>query len=369
MKWNLDDGWLYIFWAFIAGITLPIATTNNAILNTRSDFPKYQAFYTSWLGIALGGLAVLPIAYLSASQCKAPTQWWSISGGLWTLPAFGILIAAPNLGIQLTLLIGLVTQLSTTLLLDRLDGRYIFSSPTRLLAVGIVLFGVFLDHPNATASFISTSEHTRLLYVSSSTHHIVESPLMDQPMIRDVLLSAVAGLGYTLQSKCNNVLSKDVGSAAGATAVSAAVNFLASLPIIWFLTARLNKWPTFLLQDWLRFAFAAFQSAFYIGSLAIVPKFIGYTTAFVAVHCGSLVASLVCDATGTLGKFIPVSTSRAIAVVLVLVGVWLFSRAAAGDTACDIDDTIEAGDQERQALISKKGDAHLSLSVLPRADG
>lgn len=356
MKWSLNDVWLYTFWAFVAGATIPIGTANNAILNTRSEFPQYQAFYTSLLGIALGGFGLLPLAYVSAIECKAPTRWWSLCGGLWTLPAFGILIAAPDLGIQLTLLVGLVAQLATTLLLDRLDGRHLFTSPSRLLAVGIVLCGVFMDQPNPPISKIHL--RTRSLLASNQAHDGLEASLTSRVVIVDIVLSALSGIGYTLQSKCNNVLSKDVGSAAGATAVSAAVNALASVPICWYLCACLEKWPTFLLQDWPRFVFAAFQSAFYIGSLSLVPRFIGYTTSFMAVHCGSLVTSTMFDAAGTLGKRIPFGISRAIALMFVLAGVWLFSRATAAEASCEThekpngDDATETQDRERQALTS-----------------
>jgi hypothetical protein len=117
----------------------------------------------------------------------------------------------------------------------------------------------------------------------------------------------------------------------------------------------LDKWPAFTLQDWPRFVFAAFQSAFYIGSLSCVPRFTGYTTAFMAVHCGSLVTSSICDATGTLGRRIPFSVSRAIALMFVVSGVWLFSRASAEelkDTSSCAEDTAVAEEQERQGLTS-----------------
>mmetsp|Transcript_84197 Transcript_84197/g.132983 ORF Transcript_84197/g.132983 Transcript_84197/m.132983 type:complete len:371 (-) Transcript_84197:290-1402(-) len=351
MKGYYDDIWLYISWACVAGVTIPIATANNVILNTRSDNPEYQAFYTSLLGLVLGGFAVLPVAYLTTTRCKAPTRWWSLSGGIWTIPAFGIVIATPDLGIQLTLLIGLVAQLGATLLLDRLDGRLIFSPPSRSLAVGIVLLGVFLDQRN-----VLSSSHHHKSYSLLETTHVVKASSIGHNFVRDSSLAALAGIGYTLQSKCNTVLAKDVGSAAGATAVSAVVKLLVSVPIIWYLCVCLDTWPTFLLQDWPRFVYAGFQSAFYIGSLAVLPRFIGYTTTFVAIHCGSFVTSILCDATETLGKRIPFSISRAVALMVVIVGVWMFSKATVEEVSCKSynkcngNDLAEIEDKERASL-------------------
>merc|ERR1712178_278063 len=78
----------------------------------------------------------------------------------------------------------------------------------------------------------------------------VEEPLPGHVLFRDIVLSAVCGIGYTLQAKCNNALAGDVGSGAGATSVSAAVNLFASVPIAWFLCTYMDRWPTFLLSDW-----------------------------------------------------------------------------------------------------------------------
>merc|ERR1719498_206917 len=87
-------------WAFIAGSTLPLATVNNAMINSRSSHSDYHAFYTTMLGIILGGVSVLPLALRPPFKWSEMQSVWPWLGGLCTLPAFGMLVAVPALGVQ-----------------------------------------------------------------------------------------------------------------------------------------------------------------------------------------------------------------------------------------------------------------------------
>jgi len=76
----------------------------------------------------------------------------------------------------------------------------------------------------------------------------------------------------------------------------------------------------------------------------------------VAIHCGSFVTSILCDATETLGKRIPFSISRAVALMVVIVGVWMFSKATVEEVSCKSynkcngNDLAEIEDKERASL-------------------
>jgi len=329
----MNDFWFYSLWSLAAGASLPLATANNAILNVRSEYPNVQSFYTSLLGIVLGGICVLPLSLNSASKWQAPTCWWSLLGGLCALPAFGVLVAVPVLGIQLALLVVLCAHLVTTLILDEIEGRCQSAPSKRLLAVALVLFGAALDSIKRQQSVdpqLADLESSRSLLKDALTNLFY------------IAMTALVGVGYTLQAKCNGRLAKDLGSPACATAVSAMVNLVASVPILWFLCNCLGKWPVFLAGDWPQFVFAALQSAFYIGTISVVPERIGYTSSFMAIQCGSLVVSSIVDSMGVLGVSSGVAFNvwRVAAIHFVFAGLYLLSSDGPAE------DSYEGGQSE-----------------------
>merc|ERR1719313_2692959 len=101
------------------------------MINSRSSHSDYQAFYTTMLGIILGGVSVLPLALRPPFKWSEMQSVWPWLGGLCTLPAFGMLVAVPSLGVQATLLIVLCGQLVSTTAIDAFDGRPLFGAPKR----------------------------------------------------------------------------------------------------------------------------------------------------------------------------------------------------------------------------------------------
>lgn len=306
----------YFVWAFVAGATIPLATANNAILNTRSAHVNSQAFYTALLGVVLGGISVLPLVLPVPKELSLPTTWWSWLGGLCTLPSFGMLLAVPVLGVQVTLLIVLCGQLFATLLIDSLDGRALFSGFVRIIALGSVVVGCCLDGlqfgvPQPQSLSVSAGAQT--------------------PMIVLVALSAAVGIGYSCQAKCNTVLAKGLGSPARATLVSALVNLGASIPIICILCVGFGRSPVFLVEDWWRLVAAALQSAFYIYTMSTLPSKVGYTACFLAIHAGMLCVSAAVDNAGLAGQVRKISVRRCMAIALVLVGAYVFNQEGSHD--------------------------------------
>ncbi len=55
------------------------------------------------------------------------------------------------------------------------------------------------------------------------------------------------------------------------------------------------------MADLPRFAFAAFQSAFYIYTMSILPSKVGYTACVLAIHAGMVCVSAGVDAAGFIG--------------------------------------------------------------------
>jgi len=219
-------------------------------------------------------------------------------------------IAATNLGIQLALLVLLCAQLSTTVLMDRFDGRSL-KSPQRVVGLILVVLATALSHID--------HHHKRNVSVARySKQGIEESSFMD------VALASLVGTSYSLQAKCNNRLAQDVGHPARATIVSSAVHVAASVPVIGFL-GKLGQLPVFIVGDWPRFVFAAFQSTFFVTTMMTVPRRLGYTASTLCVKCGALLLSGVLDALGALGEKIPFNRWRIISICLVGVGVRLLS--------------------------------------------
>lgn len=312
----MNEFYFYSLWSLAAGASLPLATANNAILNSRSQYPNVQSFYTSLLGTLLGGICVFPFSLNSTEKWQAPTCWWSLLGGLCALPACGVLVAVPVLGIQVALLVVLCAHLFTTLILDEIDGRCQLAHSTRLIAVAVVLIGAALDSMHRQQSVdpeLSGHEGSRSLLRGALTNLFY------------IAMAAIVGVGYTLQAKCNGRLAKDLGSPARATGVSALVNLVASIPILLLLSNYLGIWPVFLVGDWIQFVFAALQSAFYIGTISVVPDRMGYTFAFMAIQCGSLVVSSIVDAVGVLGVSVAFDAWRFAAINFVFAGLFLLS--------------------------------------------
>jgi len=219
-------------------------------------------------------------------------------------------IAATNLGIQLALLVLLCAQLSTTVLMDRFDGRSL-KSPQRVVGLILVVLATALSHID--------HHHKRNVSVARySKQGIEESSFMD------VALASLIGTSYSLQAKCNNRLAQDVGHPARATIVSSAVHVAASVPVIGFL-GKLGQLPVFIVGDWPRFVFAAFQSTFFVTTMMTVAQRLGYTASTLCVKCGALLLSGVLDALGALGEKIPFNRWRIISICIVGVGVWLWS--------------------------------------------
>lgn len=122
----------------------------------------------------------------------------------------------------------------------------------------------------------------------------------------------------------------------------------------------MDRWPTFLLSDWPRFAFGALQSAFYIGCLSVVPSRIGYTASFMSVQLGSLLVSSIVDASGVLGNYVPFTIWRASGLTFVVAGLWLFSSQDKDQHEALQDDSSERQrkDREEQEGLTQEGPRH-----------
>lgn len=296
---------LYSAWAAAVGVSITAQLCVTVILNERSPSQKYHAFYVSVISILLGGLMLVPRCIQSPEAVKRPKYWWSMLGGMFTVTSFFSIPATMLMGVQLVLLVMLLATLSTALVFDVRRGRVSLSDPRRLAGLGLVLVGLLLDALPAWAAGSSTGTTTAVL----------------------LLLLAVfaTGIGYGLQAKCNARLSRDLGSVSRATAFSAAVNTFCCLPFAAIIYFGLGVAPTLHTADWPLWMFAGLQSAFYVGSLAQLPKVLGYTAAYVVLLAGKLVSSSVADAMGLAGQRVPFSILRGVSLLLALAGAILFS--------------------------------------------
>lgn len=294
---------LHMLWAVAVGASVTVQLCCSVLINRRSAEPGYHAFYVANLSVLLGGVALVPHAAVSSETFRGPKRWWSVLGGLWTLPSFVGIPAGALLGIQLVLLSQLLAMLGTALLFDLRRGRVHWTDATRMSGFLVVLGGVATDN----FAFSSTG--------SSLT-----------PLAALLLCGSFAsGVGYAVQAKCNARLARDVGNTPRAVVISALVNIVAGLPLDLFLLFGKGVRPVADWRDWPLWVFAGAQSAFYIGSLAQLPRELGYTTSYLTLLLGKLISSSFVDALGLAGKVVPFEWKRGLAIALVLVGTALFS--------------------------------------------
>ena len=141
-----------------------------------------------------------------------------------------------------------------------------------------------------------------------------------------LMLVALGGVGLTMQMACNGRLRTATGSPVLATLISVFVT-LVSLVVVWASGATergvlpafnsLPKWA------WLGGVFAGY---YLVVSLIGIPK-LGAAAVFALVIAGQMVAAVVLDATGAFGATqIPLSSSRVLGTVLLLVGAVLLQK-------------------------------------------
>jgi len=233
----------------------------------------------------------------------------------------------------------LITQLgalmTTFLAMDILDGRVSLADCMKALGLLVVFIGIGLDslgHGNSTGSGFGLQGVFLLAMV------------------------AVSGVGYGLQARCNGGLAEDVGSGARATMISAAVNILCSLPIDCWIFWGKRVSPTFDVSLWYLWLVAGFQSAFYIGSMAYLPKVLGFTTCYVVTLSAKLLTSLVVDDFGLTGSIVPITFARTASVVCVVSGAIIFnSRQTSGSSSSEDDEdgaSVVSLGEGRSFLIS-----------------
>eukprot|EP00421_Protoceratium_reticulatum_P064414 CAMPEP_0168420160 /NCGR_PEP_ID=MMETSP0228-20121227/32632_1 /TAXON_ID=133427 /ORGANISM="Protoceratium reticulatum, Strain CCCM 535 (=CCMP 1889)" /LENGTH=299 /DNA_ID=CAMNT_0008434047 /DNA_START=101 /DNA_END=1000 /DNA_ORIENTATION=- len=262
------------------------------------------------MGILIGFLLLVPQSVSAPQPWRKPAHCWTLLGGVVTVPAFVTTPAAMYSGAQVVLLIQLSALLGTALLFDWRRGDVRAVDFGRFVGFGAVIGGVALDSLSGSA----TSELSALAAL----------------LLAGVFVS---GVGYAMQAKCNARLARDVGSAARSTAISSAITLLVGLPLDVFINCGLGVEPVFAWADWPLWAFCGFQSAFYIFSLSRLPRYLGYTTSYLALLVGKLASSTAADELGLSGHVVHFSWRRGAALALVLLGTWLFSAPARAPAA------------------------------------
>mmetsp|Transcript_76193 Transcript_76193/g.176768 ORF Transcript_76193/g.176768 Transcript_76193/m.176768 type:complete len:366 (-) Transcript_76193:91-1188(-) len=298
---------LLVLWALLVGASVTANLVVGVVLNKRAPQASRDAHsvYITNLSVLLGALLLLPRCFTARAPCSRPKRWWSLAGGICTLPTFLCLPAGALLGSQVVLLTQLVAMLGTALIFDVHKGRVQLTDVSRLGGFAVVLTGVVVEVVGARGAGRSGLTVVAALF----------------------LLGVFAsGVGYALQAKSNSRLAKDVGSTARSTAISSAVTLVACLPLDIVLSALYGVTPVVSLKDRWLWLFVGAQSAFYIASLSRLPGYLGYTTSYLMLLLGKLASSSVADAVGLTGTKVPFDWIRALALFLVFFGTGLFSR-------------------------------------------
>ncbi|CAE8635985.1 unnamed protein product [Polarella glacialis] len=299
-------------WAALVGasVALNLVITNH--LNRRSDEPTLHSFYVSAMCTLLGGVSLIPQACLAQAPFRRPTKIWSLLGGLCVLTGFANISGSHLVGAQIDLLLQLLGMLSMALFLDARVGRITCSDKRRIRGFFIVVAGIGAD------SF----------HVGNERNTVQQQPLFAAVILVGVFVS---GLGYAMQAKCNSQLSANIGGPARACIICAAVTLIGGIPIQAYISFGIGVRFDFALEDWPLWTLAGLQSAFYTGSLAVLPAKLGYTATYLAIMFGKLASSSILDAGGMISYAQPFTVQRALSLVLVLVGSGLFSSQPSAD--------------------------------------
>lgn len=295
-----------MLWAAMVGVSVPLEMVNTIFLNSNvadSD-RKYHAFYVANLAVAMGALELLPLSVVRTprSEDTPKWRWWHFAGGVCSLPAFFTIPAGHLLGTQAVLVVQLAALLTTFFIIDLVDGRVKLTELVKVGELILIFGGVVLENVGGKSG------------VAGSIQAVVM-----------LLLVALTGIGYAVQSKCNNALSQVLGSTARATIVSACVNLLCAVPIDLYIGFGLNIAPSFDTRLWYLWVVAGLQSAFYIGSMAYLTGVLGFTSCYVITLVAKLSSSLAVDAKGLSGEVVPVSVPRVLALIIVLLGSVVFN--------------------------------------------
>eukprot|EP00927_Polykrikos_kofoidii_P076387 TRINITY_DN7341_c0_g1_i3.p1 TRINITY_DN7341_c0_g1~~TRINITY_DN7341_c0_g1_i3.p1 ORF type:complete len:377 (-),score=47.71 TRINITY_DN7341_c0_g1_i3:197-1273(-) len=297
-----------------ASVTLQLCST--VTINSRPPAweSNYHAAYVTSAFYIIGIVILIPGSILAPAPWGKPTRWWSVTGGLWTITTFCTVSGSAILGTQVVLLLQLCAMFGCALLFDFIDGKVSCANTGRLGGFLVVLAGAALDaFSPAKAAKDSGSDDT--------------SDRFGLEAIAVILGVAVSGIGYALQARCNGALADDVGSMMRASAICALVSFVVCLPLETYFYFDKKALFYFSVDDWPFWLFGGFQNSFYVASLAVLPQKLGFTTSYLALLLGKLVASSITDELGLGGKVIHFSIFRLASVSLVLCGTALFSGA------------------------------------------
>eukprot|EP00927_Polykrikos_kofoidii_P076389 TRINITY_DN7341_c0_g1_i5.p1 TRINITY_DN7341_c0_g1~~TRINITY_DN7341_c0_g1_i5.p1 ORF type:complete len:384 (-),score=53.93 TRINITY_DN7341_c0_g1_i5:197-1267(-) len=298
----------------VVGASVTLQLCSNVKINSRSPQSEsnYHAAYVTSVFYLIGIVILTPGSILASAPWKKPTRWWSVTGGVWTISGFCTVSASTVLGTQVVLLLQLSAMFACALLFDFIDGKVSCANTGRLAGFVVVLAGAATD-AFSPAKTDSGSDDT-------SDGFSLEAIVV-------ILGVAASGIGYAIQARCNGVLADDVGSMMRASAICALVSFVVCLPFETYFYLEKNVVIHFSLDDWPLWLFGGFQNSFYVASLAVLPQKLGFTTSYLALLLGKLVASSITDELGLGGKVIHFSIFRLASVSLVLCGTALFSGA------------------------------------------
>ena len=140
---------LYLAFAMILGMALPIQIGLNAILAKYLSSPYLSAL----INYIIGGIAILIVAFMvkapfsNFQNISAAPVWIFLGGLLGALYIAGTIIVAPKIGAGMTLSLVVAGQMIIALFLDHfglIGFPQISISSLKLLGVGLIIMGVFL---------------------------------------------------------------------------------------------------------------------------------------------------------------------------------------------------------------------------------
>jgi transporter family-2 protein len=140
--------WVYVFFALLAGVTMPIQAGVNLRLRESLADPVFAAFVSFAVGAVVLGIYGFSLRPVPSMGMVASAPWWSWTGGaLGAFFVFAIIILAGQIGATSTMAWLLVGQFLAALVLDHFglvsyDVHHV--SWPRVLGVGFLIVGAML---------------------------------------------------------------------------------------------------------------------------------------------------------------------------------------------------------------------------------
>ncbi|CEL97719.1 unnamed protein product [Vitrella brassicaformis CCMP3155] len=278
----------------MAGVLVSLQLSTSSRISKVVGSPVYvsTSSYTFSL-LILGGMAV---SQRSPWHLASVRPAYLIGGFLVSL-SFLSIPAAPHLGVELVMIVMTAGEMLGALVIDR-------------VALGITSLGTVM------AAVIASVGASVSFEVSVDEDILVVAAY--------VALMFGVGTLFPLLSFLNTELSRQTHSGVKAAFLSSCVTTITMFGLSTFVWLAFHQHFTPRLNQWWLWLIDGGCCAFYVFTITLVPKRIGFAPCFILIVLGKMVGGLICDTYGILVKPQAITPRRILGVILVTAGACIY---------------------------------------------